>query len=371
MDYMQHALLLARLALGHASPNPAVGAVIVKNRVIVGEGYTQPPGSDHAEIVALHQAGKEAKGATMYVTLEPCCFFGRTPPCTKAIIDAGIAQVHFPMIDPNPLVCGRGASELEAAGIKTFLGEHKEEAEEINEAYTKFITTGLPFVTAKFAMSLDGKIATKTGDSKWISGEDSRRYVHCLRHRTDAIMVGVNTIIADDPHLSARAGKGGGWAEKQPIRVVADSKARTPQTARIFQMPGKTLIAVATEIKPSRAKALAQAGAEVLRLPAKEGLVDLGDLLRALGERGVTSLLVEGGASLFSSLFEQGLVDKVLVFVAPIIIGGGEAKSPVEGEGVDKIAQAMALSRVKVERFGNDVLISGYASGMGMPVENE
>jgi len=360
MDYMEHALSLAKLALGHASPNPAVGAVVVKEGVIVGEGYTQPPGSHHAEVVALQQAGEKARGATMYVTLEPCSYYGRTPPCTQAIAAAGIAEVHLSIVDPNPLVCGRGKAELEAAGVRTFLGEYEEEAREINESYVKFITSGVPFVLAKFAMSLDGKIATKTGDSRWISGEESRRYVHGLRHQVDAIMVGVNTIIADDPQLTARAGREGGKAEKQPLRIIVDSRGRTPTTARVLQMPGKTLVAVAGEIESAKAGALTQAGAEVLRLPSREEQVDLGELLRVLGKREVTSLLVEGGATLFGSLFEQDLVDKLLVFIAPIIIGGGEAKSSVEGKGVEKVAQAMSLSRVKVERLGDDVLISGY-----------
>jgi diaminohydroxyphosphoribosylaminopyrimidine deaminase/5-amino-6-(5-phosphoribosylamino)uracil reductase len=360
MDYMQQALSLAKLALGHASPNPAVGAVIVKKGVVVGEGYTQPPGSAHAEVVALQQAGEKAREATMYVTLEPCCHYGRTPPCTQAIIAAGIAEVHLSIIDPNPLVCGRGKAELEKAGIRTFLGEHNEEARGINESYIKFITSGLPFVLAKFAMSLDGKIATKTGDSRWISGEESRRYVQCLRHQMDAIMVGVNTIIADDPQLTARAGREGGQAEKQPLRIIVDSKGRTLSTARVLHMPGKTLIAVAREIEPAKAKALTQAGAEILRLPSKDRRVDLVELLRVLGKREVTSLLVEGGATLFGSLFEQDLVDKLLVFIAPIIIGGGEAKSSVGGKGVEKVAQAMSLTRVKVEKLGDDVLISGY-----------
>jgi len=360
MDYMEHALSLAKLALGHASPNPAVGAVVVKEGVIAGEGYTQPPGSHHAEVVALQQAGEKARGAAMYVTLEPCSYYGRTPPCTQAIAAAGIAEVHLSIVDPNPLVCGRGKAELEAAGVRTFLGEYEEEAREINESYVKFITSGVPFVLAKFAMSLDGKIATKTGDSRWISGEESRRYVHGLRHQVDAIMVGVNTIIADDPQLTARAGREGGKAEKQPLRIIVDRRGRTPLTARVLQMPGKTLVAVAGEIESAKAGALAQAGAEVLRLPSREEQVDLGELLRVLGKREVTSLLVEGGATLFGSLFEQDLVDKLLVFIAPIIIGGGEAKSSVEGKGVEKVAQAMSLSRVKVETLGDDVLISGY-----------
>lgn len=359
MDYMQHALSLARLALGHTSPNPAVGAVVVKDEVVVGEGYTQPPGMDHAEVMALHQAGEKARGATMYVSLEPCCHYGRTPPCTRAIIDAGIAEVHFSMIDPNPVVNGKGIAEMEAAGIKTFF-DKCDEVEEINEAYAKFITGGVPFVTAKFAMSLDGKIATKNGDSKWISNDESRRHVHCLRHMVDAIMVGVNTVITDDPRLTARAGKNGGRVDKQPLRVIVDSRARTPLDAQVLKMPGKTLIAVVEGAELAKTRALADAGAEVLSLPSREGRVDLVELLAVLGRREVTSLLVEGGATLLGSLFDQGLVDKLLAFVAPIIIGGGEAKSPVGGEGVEEIDKAVALGRIGVERFGDDMLIKGY-----------
>lgn len=357
---MDRALLLARLALGHASPNPAVGAVIVKDGVIVGEGYTQPPGSSHAEIVALQQAGNRAKGATMYVTLEPCCHHGRTPPCTKAIISAGISEVHMSMIDPNLRVCGRGKAELEAAGVKTFVGNHEEAAQELNEAYIKYTYTGLPFVIAKFAMSLDGKIATKTGDSRWISCEQSRRYVHTLRSQIDAIMVGVDTVIRDDPQLTARAGLAGGRVEKQPIRIVVDSKARTPPTARVFHVPGSTLVAVTKGADSDRVDALAKAGAEVVKLPAKGRVVDLEKLLTFLGKRQIVSMMVEGGAAVFGSLFEERLVDKVLVFVAPIIIGGHEAKNPVEGKGVEKLAQAIGITRVKTEKVGSDVLISGY-----------
>ncbi len=362
MDYMQHALSLAKLALGHASPNPAVGAVVVKDGVILGDGYTQPPGSNHAEIVALQQAGNKAQGATLYVTLEPCCNEGRTPPCTQSIIEAGISRVHLAMIDPNPLVSGRGQAELHEAGIETVLGEHEEAAQELNETYVKHVTTGLPFVTGKFAMSLDGKIATKTGDSRWISSEPSRRYVHNLRHQVDAIMVGVDTIIADDPQLTARAGRDGGQAEKQPLRVVVDSKARIPTSARVFQVPGRTVVAVARgHASSARMKALSHDHTEIIEISPLEGLVDLRELLRILGQRGVTSIMVEGGAGVFGSLFEHRLVDKMLVFIAPIIIGGEEAKVPVKGKGVEKVAQALSLTRIKVDMVSNDILVIGYA----------
>jgi diaminohydroxyphosphoribosylaminopyrimidine deaminase/5-amino-6-(5-phosphoribosylamino)uracil reductase len=376
MDYMERALSLARLALGSTSPNPAVGAVITKDGVIIGEGYTQPPGAAHAEIVAMKQAGEESRGATMYVTLEPCCHFGRTPPCTQAIIKGGIAEVHIATLDPNPLVSSRGKASLDDAGIKTELGEREEEARELNEAYIKFITTGLPFVTVKFAMSLDGKIATRTGDSKWISGEESREYVHQLRRVADAIMVGVNTILDDDPRLTARHGleQAGeregilveGGVQKKPIRVVVDSKARTPSTAQVFKQPGRTIVAVTTAAPPSNIKELAKAGAEVLELPSREGLVDVEALLAELGKREMTSVLVEGGGTLLGSFFElheKYLVDKVITFIAPVIIGGRDAKLAVGGKGAERITDALRLSRVKVERFGDDMMICGYIEG--------
>ncbi len=366
MDYMEQALTLARLALGQVSPNPAVGAMVVRGGVVVGEGYTQPPGSSHAEVVALKQAGAEARGGVLYVTLEPCCHYGRTPPCSQTIIAAGISEVHMPMLDPNPLVSGRGKKELEEAGIKTYVGEHEEEAREINEGYAKFITTGMPFVTAKFAASLDGKIATKSGDSKWISGEEARKYVHNLRHATDAIMAGVNTILADNPHLTARISGGrGGTARKQPLRVIVDGKGRTPLSAQLFREPGKSIVAMGRAVSAEEAARFTEVGAELLELPSLEGRVDLEKLLRALGERNVTSVLVEGGGTLLGSLFDHGLVDKVVAFIAPVIIGGDEARTAVGGEGVDKIVGSLKLGRVRVERFGEDVMISGYVGARG------
>ena len=364
MDYMEQALSLARLALGQVSPNPAVGVVVVSGGVVVGQGYTQPPGSYHAEVVALKQAGDRARGGTMYVTLEPCCHYGRTPPCTKAIIAAVIAEIHLAMLDPNPLVSGRGKEELEGEGIRVYVGEHEEESRQVNEAYIKFITTGLPFVTAKFAASLDGKIATKSGDSKWISGSEARRYVHNLRYTTDAIMAGVNTVLADDPQLTARSGGGrGGAARVQPLRVIVDSKGRTPLTAQVFSQPGKTLLAVGRSITPEEKTALAQTGVEILELPSEEGRVDVKRLLKTLGEREITSVLVEGGGTLLGSLFDYRLVDKVVAFIAPIIIGGKEAKTAVAGKGVDKVVDSIRLERVSLEKFGDDLMVSGYVKG--------
>jgi diaminohydroxyphosphoribosylaminopyrimidine deaminase / 5-amino-6-(5-phosphoribosylamino)uracil reductase len=221
-----------------------VGAVVVRDGVVAGQGYTQPPGQAHAEIVALRQAGERARGAALYVTLEPCCHYGRTPPCTRAIIAAGIAEVHLAAIDDNPIVSGKGVKELESAGIKTVIGEHEEEARTINEAYIKYITTSIPFVTVKYAASLDGKIATTSGDSRWITGEAARKKVHALRYLADAIMVGINTVLADNPQLTVRCSGRGGMTRKQPLRVVVDGKGRTPLTARIFQEPGSNLIAL-------------------------------------------------------------------------------------------------------------------------------
>jgi diaminohydroxyphosphoribosylaminopyrimidine deaminase/5-amino-6-(5-phosphoribosylamino)uracil reductase len=361
MDYMKQALSLARLALGQVSPNPAVGAVIVKDGAVIGQGYTRPPGSAHAEVVALEQAGAGARGATMYVTLEPCCHHGRTPPCTRAIIESGISEVHLALLDPNPLVSGQGRAELESAGIRTSLGKGSEAAGEIIEAYTRFITTGMPFVTAKFAMSLDGKIATRTGDSRWISGEESRRHVHNLRHQADVIMAGVNTMLKDDPRLTVRSGAGrGGTAREQPLRVIIDSKGRTPLSARVFKEPGKTLVALGRTVADEERRTFETPGAEVLELPLPDGRVDLARLLKVLGERGVTSVLVEGGGILLGSLFDLGLVDKVVAFIAPMVIGGKTARTPVAGEGAAKITEAVRLERCRVEKFGQDVMLSGY-----------
>ncbi len=360
-EYMERALSLARLAMGHTSPNPAVGAVVVKDGLVVGKGYTQPAGLDHAEVIALRQAGDKAKGATMYVTLEPCCHYGRTPPCTQAIINAGISEVQIALLDPNPLVLGGSVRELNEAGIKTYVGVYQEEAYEINAAYIKFITTGLPFVIAKFAMSLDGKIATKTGHSKWISNEEARNYVHALRHTADAIMVGVNTVIIDDPRLTARGCCGkGGETKKQPLRLIIDSNGRTPLNAQLFKQPGKALLAAVEPFDREKKGRLTQIGVEVLELPEAEGLVDLGELLKVLGKRGIVTVLVEGGGKLLGSLFDHKLVDKVLAFISPIVIGGSQAKTAVGGNGVDSVVEALHLDRVNIRNFGDNILVSGY-----------
>ena len=360
MDYMARALELAARARGRTSPNPMVGAVLVKDDEIVGEGFHPRAGEPHAEIFALRQAGERARGATLYINLEPCCHYGRTPPCTEALIRAGVAEVHMAMEDPNPLVHGKGRAALEAAGIRTFVGEHESEARQLNEVFIKYITTGRPFVTAKFAMSLDGKIATHTGQSRWITGEAARRRVHELRDVSDAICVGVSTILADDPRLTTRLDKPD---VKHPLRVILDSRGRAPLTARVFDpaLPGRTVVATTPAMPSTHRAALEAQGVEVWVLPPDDrGCVDLAALLDRLGEREITSLLVEGGGTVLASFFERRLVDKVMAFVAPLIIGGKNAPTPVRGTGASCLADALRLKRVSVERVGEDVLIVGY-----------
>lgn len=361
LDFMAYALSLAELALGYTSPNPAVGAVIERDGLVVGLGHTQQPGMEHAEIMALNQAGEMARGATMYVTLEPCCHHGRTPPCTESIINAGISEVNIAVADPNPKVSGKGIACLKAAGVKTNIGEYEQKAREINEGYFKYIKTGIPFVIAKFAMSLDGKIATRTGDSKWITGDEARNYAHGQRHSVDAIMVGAETIIADDPQLTARGYSGrGGRAKLQPLRVIVDGKGRVPATARVFSEPGKTLVAVADgQVNREKLKTKRE-GTEYIVLRSDNGLIDIAELLKTLGQRQITTVMIEGGSKLLGYVFDHHLVDKVLAFVAPIIIGGEEAKTAVSGRGVEKVTDALQLKDIKIERFDNEFLISGY-----------
>ncbi len=355
---MARALELAGRALGSVSPNPAVGAVVVKDGRIVGEGHTNPPGGDHAEIVALKQAGALADGGTLYSTLEPHHFHGRTPPCTDAIVSAGIRHVRYAVNDPNPAVEGRGAQALRAAGIEVSAGEMESEASELIEAYAKHVMHGRPFVTAKYAMSADGKIAARSGDARWVTGPESRAHVHQLRAQTDAIMVGIGTVLADDPRLTAR-GDDGAPLKRQPLRVVVDSGGRTSADAALFREPGRTLTATARPTFED-GKSLAMAGAEILCAPGPAGRVDLDALLEALGRRGVTSVLVEGGGTLMGALFDLGLVDKVLAFMAPKIIGGVSAPAPLGGRGAANMSKALPLKRLRWRQFGNDMLLTGY-----------
>ena len=359
--HIERALALAWAALGTTSPNPTVGCVIARGDVVVSEGWTQPPGQDHAEAMALRLAGEKARGATLYVTLEPCNHYGRTPPCADSIIAAGIREVHIAVDDPNPNVAGGGAARLREAGIIVHTGEYPAhitaDARRLIEAFVKHSKTRMPFVTAKYAMSLDGKIAARTGDSKWISGEQSRGYAHLLRKRSDAIMVGINTVLADNPQLTARDSDGNAL-EHQPLRVVLDSHARMPHGAAMLRAPGDTLVVVADTYDNDLP---AWDGAETVSVPrGANGGVDMRALLAALGERDITGVLVEGGGAVIGSLFDLRLVDKVVAFVAPVIIGGHDAISPVAGAGIDDMTDAMRLRDVQMLRFGEDIAIIGY-----------
>ena len=358
--YMARTLELAWSVVGRTSPNPPVGAVLVRDRRIVGEGSTRPAGQEHAEVVALRQAGDLARGATLYVTLEPCSHFGRTPPCTDAIIASGVAEVHASILDANPRVAGSGIERLQQAEVTVQLGEGQREAEELAAPHTKLVTTGRPLVTVKFAMSLDGKIATRTGDSKWITSEESREYVHQLRARSDAIMAGIGTVVADDPQLTARSSDGSPLPH-QPLRVVVDSGGRIPPDATLLKQPGPTLIAVAGEAQGAQTL-LEEADVEIFAIPGSDASVNLEGLLDELGRRGITSLFVEGGGTLLGSLFDAGLVDRVVGFVAPVLIGGEAALSPVGGHGAERMADALRLKDVRIETFGDDVAVTGWCS---------
>jgi diaminohydroxyphosphoribosylaminopyrimidine deaminase/5-amino-6-(5-phosphoribosylamino)uracil reductase len=355
---MQEALLLARRGTGATSPNPMVGAVVVAGGRIVGRGYHPRAGDPHAEIFALRDAAERCRGATLYVTLEPCDHWGRTPPCTEAIIKAGVSRVVAAMLDPDRHVSGRGLHRLEAAGIETDVGVAEGDARRLNEAYVKQRTVGLPFVTAKWAMTLDGKIATRTGESRWISGDASRAFSHQIRAAADAIVVGVGTVLRDDPALTARTP----GALRSPRRIVLDSTLRIQGNARVLAPDGTpVLIATTTRAAGSARRALEQKGVEVLIADGADGRVDLGALLRHLGEQGVLSLLVEGGGTVHGAFMDAGLVDKVLIFIAPHIVGG-PAPGPVGGIGVETLARAWRLESVTVRQLEQDVMIEGYVS---------
>ncbi len=356
---MRRALELADAVAGSTSPNPNVGCVIVRDGEVLGEGATQPPPGPHAEAVALQAAGDAARGATAYVTLEPHSFHGRTPPCTDALIDAGVASVKIAMLDPNARVAGAGAEQLRAAGLDVDLGDGEAEAKKQLEAYVKHVTTGLPFVVAKFAATLDGKIAASSGDSRWVAGEASRAWAHEFRTRVDAIMCGINNVLLDDPQLTARPG--GVPAARQPLRIVVDSRGRTPLKAKVLAEGGKTMIATTAASDAGWRAAVEIAGAEVCVLPEEvSGRVDLRELMKVLGQRGIVTLLCEGGGVLHGSLFAEGLVDKVHAIIAPKIVGG-DAYPAVAGRGAAHMADAITLHDTSMRQLGDDVLVVGYA----------
>jgi diaminohydroxyphosphoribosylaminopyrimidine deaminase/5-amino-6-(5-phosphoribosylamino)uracil reductase len=357
-DAMRRALELGESVRGTTSPNPHVGCVIVREGRIVGGGATEPPPGAHAEIVALRAAGEAARGATGFVTLEPCSHTGRTAPCADALIAAGVTSVRAAIEDPDPQVAGQGFAKLRAAGIDVETGDGEAEARRSLEAYVKHRTTGLPFVIVKFAATLDGKIAASSGDSRWVAGDEARAWSHGFRTKIDAIMCGVNNVLLDDPQLTARPG--GVAAARQPLRIVADSRGRTPLDAQVLGAGGKTIIAT-TDASPKEWRTAVEArGAEALVLPADaDGRVDVRALLRLLGERGVLSLLVEGGGVLHASFFAQGLVDKVHAIIAPKIVGG-TAYPAVAGDGVARMVDAIALRDIEITQLGDDVAIVGY-----------
>jgi diaminohydroxyphosphoribosylaminopyrimidine deaminase/5-amino-6-(5-phosphoribosylamino)uracil reductase len=360
VTYMRRAFALARRAEGRTSPNPMVGAVIVKDGRIVGEGYHRRAGEPHAEAEALRAAGDSARGAKMYVTLEPCAHYGRTPPCADALIAAGITEVYYAIRDPDPRVNGKAHAQLEAAGVVVHRGPCEDEARELNRPFFKHVKTGRPFVTAKFVMSLDSKIATHAGDSRWIRNEAARQRTHELRNVTDAILVGAGTVLADDPQLTTRLSplslqrrdnSEKGFSDiHHPLRIVADSRGRAPLLARIFAptLPGKTVLAT-TDATPSAR------GVEVWTLLAdKHGRLSLPALLDEIGRRGMLTLLVEGGSELLGAFFTEKLVDRVWAFIAPRIIGGRNAPGPVSGSGIEALAQVIRSRCLQVEMIGSN-----------------
>ncbi len=357
--YMWMALDLARRGWGKTNPNPLVGAVLVKGGEVVGTGFHEKAGEKHAEVLALEEAGERAKGSKLYVNLEPCSHFGRTPPCVEAIIKAGVRKVVVACIDPNPLIAGNGIRRLQEAGVKIKTGVLKEKAKRLNEVFFKYITTKMPFVIVKTAMTMDGKIATVTGKSRWISGEKSRKLVHRIRSISDGIMVGIDTVLKDDPLLTVRLDDGGGH---NPVRIIVDSKGRLPLDSKIVQTAFqiKTILAT-TELAPrDKLEALRSYGIEVFIIPSRAGQVDLHELMLSLGRKEISSLLVEGGGTLNYSLLQENLIDKVYFFVAPLLLGGVAAPTPLGGAGVHEIDDSWVVNGMEIKQLDKDLLIIGY-----------
>jgi len=361
-EYMEMALALAARSIGWTSPNPAVGAVVVKNGRVVGRGRHKACGGPHAEVYAIDEAGADAKGADIYVTLEPCNHTGKTPPCTEKILNAGIRRVFIAMEDPNPVASG-GIERLKAHGVEVTCGILKERAEALNEGFIKHVKTGRPFVIAKSAATLDGRTAASTGHSQWITGEKSRRHVHELRHAVDAILVGIGTVKADNPSLTCRLETGG----KDPIRIILDSRLSIDEGARVLQLNSDSDTILVCGKIPSdqsdtaRKKArLTAAGARVLEVPLKDGRVDLDRLMAILGNEKIQSLLIEGGATLLKSALDAKVVDKFRIYIAPKLLTGDDGFPVTAGKGPLSMDEALTLSRVAVRHFDNDVMIEGY-----------
>jgi len=355
--YLERALGLAERGRGLTSPNPLVGAVVVAGGRILGEGFHEGPGLPHAEIVALEEAGDGARGATLYTTLEPCDHFGRTPPCTQSIVRAGVVRVVSAMGDPNPVVDGRGFAALEAAAIEVRTGVLAQEAARQNEAYLKHVRTGLPFVTWKMAASLDGKVASRDGTSRWITGEAARADVHRLRAASDAILVGAGTALVDDPSLTVRDP---GYRGRPPLRVLVDARGRVPETGDLFDQAARTMVATTGAAPRDRREAWRSRGAEVVEYEPEGGNVPLLQLLADLGKRDVQSVLLEGGPTLAWSMVEDRAVDKVVVYFAPKLIGGEAAPGVLGGRGFAPIAQAVRLRVASFDRVGEDLKVEAH-----------
>ena len=358
--FMRAALRLAKRGLGRTSPNPAVGAAIVRDGQIVARGYHKRAGEDHAEIVALKGIGGEARmGDTLYVTLEPCNHSGKTPPCTAAIRRSGLRRVVVGMADPNPNVTGGGCAYLERAGIEVKLGVLEAECRRLNEAFIKYVTSGRPFVLAKLALTLDGWIATSTGHSRWISNEQSRRFVHRLRDKTDGVMVGVGTVTTDDPMLTTRIGRTKG---RDPVRIILDTHLRIPVKAQVLRLESnaETLVVTGTEVSPERFERITDLGVSLVQAPTKQGRIDLLALMHMLGKMQLTSIMVEGGSTLIGSLIRDRLIDKFYIFMAPKILGGSDGIAMASGAGPLRMDESLRLRNIAVRRMGEDVLISGY-----------
>lgn len=360
---MTLALRLAAKGQGTTSPNPMVGALVVRRGRIVGRGFHLRAGGPHAEILALRQAGKLAQGSTLYVTLEPCCHLKkRTPPCVPEILRSGVRRVVIAMQDPNPLVKGRGIKQLRQTGSSVTIGVARQEAERLNNAYCHWIKTARPYVTLKAGTTLDGKTATATGESQWITGELSRREVHQLRHQTDAVLIGVGTVLADDPCLTARTGRRlETLSLRQPLRIVVDSRLRTPFKAQILahQDKAKTIIATTALAPAVRRSVFLKKGIEVLTLPAVQERVSLSVLLKELGRRGVMSLLVEGGGEINAAMLKGKLVHHIRLYMAPLLLGGQNAKGMIGGKSPTRLAEAVKLRHVVTRSIGSDVLVEG------------
>ncbi|MFB6290552.1 MAG: bifunctional diaminohydroxyphosphoribosylaminopyrimidine deaminase/5-amino-6-(5-phosphoribosylamino)uracil reductase RibD [Candidatus Bipolaricaulia bacterium] len=355
--FMKKALNLARRGGGYVNPNPQVGAVVVRDGEIVGEGYHEKFGGPHAEVNALEEAGEAARGATLYVTLEPCVHYGKTPPCTEKIVGAELARVLVAMEDPNPKVSGKGVKRLREEGLEVSLGLMEREARKLNEIYLHYVRTGRPFVLLKLAMTLDGKIATRTGDSRWVSSEPARELVHELRARYSSIGVGVNTVISDDPRLNVRKAKGPDGA-----RFVFDSTGRTPTGSSILSLSSSapTVIVTGKDLPGTKIKEFENQGAKIWQVEKKEERLDLSELLERMGDRGYDSFLVEGGGEVAWSLLDENLVDKVRFFYSPKIVGGREAIPAIGGEGRATMRDGIEIEELKIERIGDDLSLVGY-----------